>query len=93
MAELRQDSVWQRRRDSRYDLLSALDHLLEGAQLYSRAVQEAVRSGDEALAEYFSHLERTSRLEAARARELLEQLAQPHIPPESAVRLQVPGPR
>jgi hypothetical protein len=64
-----------RRRDARYDLLMALDHLLEGAQLYSKAVQEATRSGDEAIAEYFRHLERTSRVEAERARELLDGLS------------------
>ena len=60
----------QQRRDSRYDLLSALNHSLEGAQLYARGAQEALRNRDAALAEYFHQRERASRLEAERAEPL-----------------------
>lgn len=62
----------RRARDGRYDLLMAIDHLLEGAQSYAKAVQDAERAGNLALAEFFIGLEQVSRRQAQRARELLE---------------------
>ncbi len=62
----------RRRRDPRYHLLMALDHLLEGAQLYGQASREAMAAGNGALAEFFGALERLSRRQAQTARDLLD---------------------
>lgn len=62
----------RRARDGRYDLLMAIDHLLEGAQLYSKAAQDALGRSDANLAEYFGALERMSRNQAEAARRLLD---------------------
>ncbi|MBI3182785.1 MAG: hypothetical protein HYZ28_11665 [Myxococcales bacterium] len=59
-------------RSGRYDLLMAIDHLLEGAQLYGKAAQDAAGAGDSEAAEFFGSLERGSRRQAQVARELLE---------------------
>lgn len=67
----------RRARDGRYDLLSAIDHLLEGLQLYSKAAQDARERGDLESAELFRNLERTSRLQAEVARALLAREASP----------------
>lgn len=71
-------SSWANRRNvhSRYDLLMALHHLLEGTQLYAKAVSDAQQYDNPRLAEFFSQLEKTSRLQAEAARHLLEQHAQ-----------------
>jgi hypothetical protein len=62
----------RRRRDGRFDLLMAIDHLLEGSQLYAKAVQDAALANDPGLEEYFRGLERNTRRQISLARELLE---------------------
>lgn len=62
----------RRRRDPRYHLLMALDHLLEGAELYGQAFREAMADGNGPLAEFFGALERQSRRQAQAARTLLD---------------------
>lgn len=60
---------------ARYDLLMAIDHLLEGTQLYAQAVHDATACGNDLLAEFFADLERMSRFNVDTARKLLEQTA------------------
>jgi hypothetical protein len=70
-------ALWTNRRHvhSRYDLLMALHHLLEGTELYAKAVSDAQQYDNPRLVEFFSQLEKTSRLQAEAARHLLEQHA------------------
>ena len=69
---------WPARRNvqSRYDLLMALSHLLEGTELYARAVTDAQQYDNPNLAEFFRSLENNSRLHAETARHLLEKETQ-----------------
>ena len=67
-------SHWTQRRQTqtRFDLLMALNHLLEGTQLYAKAVSDAQQFDNPQLAHFFSDLEETSRQKAQAAKELLE---------------------
>jgi hypothetical protein len=50
----------------------AIDHLLEGAQSYCKAIQDAARHSDAELEEFFRRLEIMSRKQAELAAQLLE---------------------
>lgn len=50
----------------------AVDHLMEGAQLFARSAQNAELAGDLELSEFFTTLERMSRQRAQVAKCLLD---------------------
>jgi hypothetical protein len=58
-------------RDAHYDLISLLYHALQGAETYTRYIQDAEKEGDKELAQFFSGVREEEKLRAKRAKALL----------------------
>lgn len=58
-------------KDKNYDLISILYHALEGAETYSRYIEDAEKEGDEELLAFFKEAQERSVELAERAKDLL----------------------
>jgi hypothetical protein len=57
--------------DKQYDLVSVLYHALEGAQTYAQYAEDANRSGDQELAQFFIQTQQNQISCAEKAKQLL----------------------
>jgi hypothetical protein len=60
-------------RDEHYDLVSVLDHALQGAETCTTYLHDAERAGDQGLIQFFREVQRTYRQLADRSKALLRQ--------------------
>ena len=60
-------------KDVHYNLVSVLYHALQGGETYHIYIQDAERTGDQELADYFREVQRENRDWAERAKALLGQ--------------------
>lgn len=63
-------------KNSHYNLVSVLYHLLQGSSTYDQYIQDAQQSGDNELAEFFMNLKQASSSTAEKAKDLLRQRLQ-----------------
>jgi hypothetical protein len=58
-------------KDKHYDLISAVYHLLQGAETYQTYIEDAEREGDQKIVQYFRDVQEQNRLLAQRGKALL----------------------
>ncbi len=58
-----------------HDLVSVLYHALEGAQTYSKYIQDAQQAGNQELAQFFQQIQQEDNARAQKAMQLLSKMA------------------